>query len=276
MNDTGGASLLAQLFGGGQPQPPEAIAEIDKERTLPDVLSFDPSKPAKYPNGRVFADDVIDYRLAFLTKGEWKRYLSGAGCYLRARSLAYREQRLPVISRAVEDRFGYFWVLAVDCRHVISYPAHGFAGSLFKHRCPPVAEPFNLLAWCLAPHFDGNRAVRQGGWHYRASLDQPLVTFNKPLPSSARRIDSASLHAIFFLALPAARLGIFSAESCQSMSAQINGLRRSVSTATSTPLWTSIAVKRRESSRSFQADGMARRSSKREISAPTRPANLRM
>src|SRR5262249_21661383 len=45
----------------------EAIAAIDKEGTLPDVLSFDPSKPAKYPNGRVFTDDVIDYRLAFLT-----------------------------------------------------------------------------------------------------------------------------------------------------------------------------------------------------------------
>ena len=48
----------------------EAIAEIDKERTLPDVLSFNPTKPAKYPNGRVFTDDVIDYRLAFLTKGQ--------------------------------------------------------------------------------------------------------------------------------------------------------------------------------------------------------------
>jgi hypothetical protein len=48
----------------------EAIAAIDKEGTLPDVLTFDPSKPAKYPNGRVFTDDVIDYRLAFLTKGE--------------------------------------------------------------------------------------------------------------------------------------------------------------------------------------------------------------
>jgi hypothetical protein len=48
----------------------EAIARIDKEGTLPDVLSFDPSKPAKYPNGRVFTDDVIDYRLAFLTKNE--------------------------------------------------------------------------------------------------------------------------------------------------------------------------------------------------------------
>ena len=48
----------------------EAIAAIDAERTLPDMLSFDPSKPAKYPNGRVFTDDVIDHRLAFLSKGE--------------------------------------------------------------------------------------------------------------------------------------------------------------------------------------------------------------
>jgi hypothetical protein len=48
----------------------EAIAAIDNERTLPDMLSFNPSKPAKYPNGRVFTDDVIDYRLAFLTKNQ--------------------------------------------------------------------------------------------------------------------------------------------------------------------------------------------------------------
>jgi Domain of unknown function (DUF4331) len=48
----------------------EAIAAIDEEGTLPDMLTFDPSKPAKYPNGRVFTDDVIDYRLAFLSKGD--------------------------------------------------------------------------------------------------------------------------------------------------------------------------------------------------------------
>jgi hypothetical protein len=48
----------------------EAIAEIEREGTLPDVLSFDPSKPAQYPNGRVFTDDVINYRIAFLTKNE--------------------------------------------------------------------------------------------------------------------------------------------------------------------------------------------------------------
>jgi hypothetical protein len=48
----------------------EAIAAIDNEGTLPDMLTFNPSQPAKYPNGRVFTDDVINYRLAFLTKGE--------------------------------------------------------------------------------------------------------------------------------------------------------------------------------------------------------------
>jgi hypothetical protein len=48
----------------------EAIAAIDAHRILPDMLSYDPSKPAEYPNGRVFTDDVIDHRLAFLSKGE--------------------------------------------------------------------------------------------------------------------------------------------------------------------------------------------------------------
>src|SRR5436305_9793240 len=48
----------------------EAIAAIDKDRVLPDMLSFDPKKPAKYPNGRVFTDDVIDHRLAFLSKSD--------------------------------------------------------------------------------------------------------------------------------------------------------------------------------------------------------------
>jgi hypothetical protein len=48
----------------------EAIEAIDQEGTLPDMLTFDPSKPARYPNGRVFTDDVIDYRLGFLSKGD--------------------------------------------------------------------------------------------------------------------------------------------------------------------------------------------------------------
>ncbi len=48
----------------------EAIAAIDAEGILPDMLSFNPSKPAKYPNGRSFIDDVIDIRLASMTKNQ--------------------------------------------------------------------------------------------------------------------------------------------------------------------------------------------------------------
>ena len=48
----------------------EAIAAIDADALLPDMLTFDSSKPAKYPNGRGFTDDVIDHRLAFLSKGD--------------------------------------------------------------------------------------------------------------------------------------------------------------------------------------------------------------
>jgi hypothetical protein len=48
----------------------EAIAAINEAGILPDMLSFDPSKPAAYPNGRVFTDDVINARLSFLSKGE--------------------------------------------------------------------------------------------------------------------------------------------------------------------------------------------------------------
>ncbi len=48
----------------------EAIAAIDADGLLPDMLTFDPAQPAQYPNGRVFTDDVIEHRLAFLSKGE--------------------------------------------------------------------------------------------------------------------------------------------------------------------------------------------------------------
>jgi hypothetical protein len=43
----------------GNYTPDEAIAAIDADGLLPDVLTFDPSKPAQYPNGRDFSDDVI-------------------------------------------------------------------------------------------------------------------------------------------------------------------------------------------------------------------------
>lgn len=46
----------------------EAISAIDAEGTLPDVLTFNPAKPAAYPNGRTLTDDVVGRRLAFLNK----------------------------------------------------------------------------------------------------------------------------------------------------------------------------------------------------------------
>lgn len=36
---------------------------------LPDLLPYDPSRPAGYPNGRRLADDVIDHQLALFTGG---------------------------------------------------------------------------------------------------------------------------------------------------------------------------------------------------------------
>jgi hypothetical protein len=48
----------------------EAIAAIEAHGILPDMLTFNPSQPAGYPNGRVFTDDVINFRLSFLSKGE--------------------------------------------------------------------------------------------------------------------------------------------------------------------------------------------------------------
>jgi hypothetical protein len=47
----------------------EAVAAIDRERLLPDMMSYDPSKPARYPNGRTFTDHVVAHRLAFISKG---------------------------------------------------------------------------------------------------------------------------------------------------------------------------------------------------------------
>ena len=55
----------------------EAIDAIEAEGTLPDVLTFNPAKPAAYPNGRALTDDVADYRSRFLTKGQ--KGFSGLG-----------------------------------------------------------------------------------------------------------------------------------------------------------------------------------------------------
>ena len=62
---------FAHLMGHtGHYSRAEAVAAIDADGLLPDMLAFDPARPAHYPNGRVFTDDVINYRLAFLSRGE--------------------------------------------------------------------------------------------------------------------------------------------------------------------------------------------------------------
>jgi hypothetical protein len=46
-----------------------AEAKYTALTVLPDILHFDRSQPARYPNGRTITDDVYDMRMAFLTNG---------------------------------------------------------------------------------------------------------------------------------------------------------------------------------------------------------------
>jgi Domain of unknown function (DUF4331) len=55
------------LEGNGySPQEAEAAARI----VLPDILRYDRTKPAGYPNGRVLTDDVFSARFAWLSNGK--------------------------------------------------------------------------------------------------------------------------------------------------------------------------------------------------------------
>ena len=40
---------------------------IDEAGLLPDMLRYDPSKPAEYPNGRALTDHVVAARLAMIS-----------------------------------------------------------------------------------------------------------------------------------------------------------------------------------------------------------------
>jgi hypothetical protein len=55
-----------EALGGYSPAQALAIAEI----LLPDILTFDRSKPAGYLNGRRLQDDVIDISLSLVTNGK--------------------------------------------------------------------------------------------------------------------------------------------------------------------------------------------------------------
>lgn len=55
----------------------EADARGLAEELLPDVLMYDWSKPAGYPNGRRLTDDILDIRVAMLTAGRLTSDLVG-------------------------------------------------------------------------------------------------------------------------------------------------------------------------------------------------------
>jgi hypothetical protein len=49
---------------------PSGVARETALTVLPDVMHYDRTRPAHYPNGRVLTDDVYDIRMAFLTDGQ--------------------------------------------------------------------------------------------------------------------------------------------------------------------------------------------------------------
>ncbi len=63
------AHALGHTGGYTPPEATRAAATL-----LPDVLPYDPSRPATYPtNGRTLTDDVVDFFLPILTNGKVTR-----------------------------------------------------------------------------------------------------------------------------------------------------------------------------------------------------------
>ena len=65
-NYLGPWSVILENAGGYTPEQAKAAAL----QVLPDILHYDRTKPATYPNGRVFTDDVYSMRFAWLTNGK--------------------------------------------------------------------------------------------------------------------------------------------------------------------------------------------------------------
>jgi len=59
-------SKILQNAGGYSPDQAKAAALM----VLPDILHYDRTKPATYPNGRVLTDDVYSIRFAWLSNGK--------------------------------------------------------------------------------------------------------------------------------------------------------------------------------------------------------------
>jgi hypothetical protein len=84
---------------------PPAVARETALTVLPDVMHYNRTRPAHYPNGRVLTDDVYDMRMAFLTYGQvtsdgvephddyMTEFLSSARRTLRRRARTSRQVR---------------------------------------------------------------------------------------------------------------------------------------------------------------------------------------
>jgi hypothetical protein len=65
-NYLGPWSVILQNAGGYTPEQAKAAAL----QVLPDILHYDRTQPATYPNGRIPTDDVYSVRFAWLTNGK--------------------------------------------------------------------------------------------------------------------------------------------------------------------------------------------------------------
>jgi hypothetical protein len=70
MDDARFVPLFAHALEHAGGYTPEEATRVAKT-LLPDVLRYDPTRPASFPkNGRILTDDVSDYFLAILTNGK--------------------------------------------------------------------------------------------------------------------------------------------------------------------------------------------------------------
>ena len=65
-NYLGPWSKILENAGGYSPDQAKAAALM----VLPDILRYDRSQPAAYPNGRKLTDDIYSYRFAWLSNGK--------------------------------------------------------------------------------------------------------------------------------------------------------------------------------------------------------------
>ena len=97
-------SAILQNAGGYSPEQAKAAAL----QVLPDILHYDRTQPATYPNGRVLTDDVYSLRFAWLTNGKVRRPASSrtTTCWPSSPTSARPTPKpLPAEGRGPGDKF---------------------------------------------------------------------------------------------------------------------------------------------------------------------------